>query len=156
MSRLRTRTSQFLIDIAVLMLAFFLAMLVRFDWNVPRLMFQQLMIVLPYVVLLQYAFLSGFGITRFSWRFISLRDTVRIFAAIASATAVLIACRLASPMLLDRFPLARYAIVPLGVLLGDFFLEFIGLTGVRALRRMLGERVASNSHKGEEEPPEPT
>jgi FlaA1/EpsC-like NDP-sugar epimerase len=156
MSRLRTRTSQFLIDIAVLMLAFFLAMLVRFDWNVPRLMFQQLMIVLPYVVLLQYAFLSGFGITRFSWRFISLRDTVRIFAAIASATAVLIACRLASPMLLDRFPLARYAIVPLGVLLGDFFLAFIGLTGVRALRRMLGERVASKSHRGEEEPPEPT
>ena len=58
MSRLKTRTSQFLIDISVLMLAFFLAMLVRFDWSVPAVMFRQLVIVLPYVVLLQYAFIS--------------------------------------------------------------------------------------------------
>jgi hypothetical protein len=65
MSRFKTRTSQFLIDVSVLLLAFFLAMLVRFDWDVPSVMFRQLVIVLPYVVLLQYAFLSGFGITRF-------------------------------------------------------------------------------------------
>ena len=156
MSRLKTRTSQFLIDISVLLLAFFLAMLVRFDWNVPAVMFRQLVIVLPYVVLLQYAFLSGFGITRFSWRYISLRDAVRIFVAITSATALLVVLRFLSPVLVDRFPLARYAIVPLGVLLGDFVLAFIGLTGVRALRRMLGERVASRQHTREEAPAEPT
>ena len=156
MSRLRTRTSQFLIDIIVLMLAFLLAMLVRFDWEVPRPMFRQLMIVLPYVVLLQYAFLSGFGITRFSWRYIGLRDAVRIFAAISSATAVLFALRLASPILVDRFAIARYGIVPLGVLLGDFVLAFIGLSGVRALRRILGERVASKQHDREEKPQVPT
>lgn len=156
MSRLRTRTSQFLIDIGVLMLAFFLAMLVRFDWQVPRLMFRQLMIVLPYVVLLQYAFLSGFGITRFSWRYISLRDTIRIFAAIACASAVLVALRFLSPALVDEFPYARYGIVPLGVLLGDFVLAFIGLTGVRALRRMLGERLATKRHRSNEETDEPT
>jgi FlaA1/EpsC-like NDP-sugar epimerase len=156
MSRLKTRTSQFLIDVGVLMLAFFLATLLRFDWNVPRLMFRQLVIVLPYVVLLQYAFLSGFGITRFSWRYVSLRDTVRIFVAIASATALLVALRFLSPALVDRFPQARYGIVPLGVLLGNFVLAFIGLTGVRALRRMLGERVASKQHGREQGPREPT
>jgi len=156
MSRLKTRTSQFLIDISVLMLAFFLAMLLRFDWSVPRLMFRQLVIVLPYVVLLQYAFLSGFGITRFSWRYVSLRDTVRVFVAIASATALLVALRFLSPTLVDRFPQARYGIVPLGVLLGNFVLAFIGLTGVRALRRMLGERVASRQHGREQGPREPT
>ncbi len=152
----QNRTSQFLIDIAVLMFAFVLAMLVRFDWDVPWVMFKQLMIVLPYVVLLQYGFLSAFGTTRFSWRYISLRDTVRIFGAIASAAALLVALRLLSPVLVDRFPLARYGIAPLGVLLGDFVLAFIGLTGVRALRRMLGERVASKQHQGDEEPQEPT
>ena len=156
MSRLKTRTSQFLIDISVLMLAFFLAMLVRFDWDVPSVMFRQLIIVLPYLVLLQYAFLSGFGITRFSWRYIGLRDAVRIFVAIASATALLVALRFLSPLLVDRFPLARYGVVPLGVLLGDFVLAFIGLTGVRALRRMLGERVASKQYEREEAPSEPT
>ncbi|MFA9411362.1 MAG: polysaccharide biosynthesis protein [Deltaproteobacteria bacterium] len=156
MSRFKTRTSQFLIDVSVLLLAFFLAMLVRFDWDVPSVMFRQLVIVLPYVVLLQYAFLSGFGITRFSWRYISLRDAVRIFAAIAFAAALLISLRLLSPLLVDRFPLARYGVVPLGVLLGDFVLAFVGLTGVRALRRMLGERVASRQYQREEAPSEPT
>jgi FlaA1/EpsC-like NDP-sugar epimerase len=156
MSRLKTRTSQFLIDISVLMLAFVLAMLVRFDWSVPQGIFRQLVIVLPYVVLLQYAFLSGFGITRFSWRYISLRDTVRIFVAIALATTLLIGLRFLSPQLVDRIPLARYGIVPLGVLLGDFVLSFIGLTGVRALRRMLGERWASKQHQREEAALAPT
>ena len=61
---------------------FGLATLVRFDWDVPAEMFRQLVIVLPYVVLLQYAFLSTFGITRFSWRFISLRDAVQIFGGV--------------------------------------------------------------------------
>lgn len=156
MTRLKTRTSQFLIDISVLMLAFFVAMLLRFDWSVPRVMFRQLTIVLPYVVLLQYAFLSGFGITRFSWRYISLRDTVRIFLAIASATALLVVLRFLSPALIERFPLARYGVVPLGVLLGDFVVAFIGLTGVRALRRMLGERIAHKQHKSGQERREPT
>jgi len=156
MSRFKTRTSQFLIDISVLMLAFFLAMLVRFDWDVPRVMFRQLVIVLPYVVVLQYAFLSGFGITSFSWRYISLRDAVRMFAAIASATALLVGLRFLSPLLADRFALARYGIVPLGVLLGDFVLSFIGLAGVRALRRILGERVAWRQHGREEAPLAPT
>ena len=67
MSRLRNRTTQFLIDAGVLMLAFLLAMLVRFDWNVPRAMFRQLIIVLPYVVLLQYTFLSASGFSS-QWR----------------------------------------------------------------------------------------
>jgi FlaA1/EpsC-like NDP-sugar epimerase len=156
MSRLKTRTSQFLIDISVLVFALFLATLVRFDWDVPRPMLVRLIIVLPYLVGLQYAFLFAFGITRFSWRYISLRDAVRIFVAIASATAVLVALRFLSPQLVDAFPIARYGIVPLGVLLGDFVLSFIGLTGVRALRRILGERVESNRHRREETPPAPT
>jgi FlaA1/EpsC-like NDP-sugar epimerase len=146
MSRFLWRTSQFVIDIGVLMFAFFLATMVRFDWNVPWATLRPLLIVMPYVVLLQYVFLSAFGITRFSWRYISLRDTVRIFLAIASATALLVLLRLLSPRFAVDFPLARYGIVPLGVLLGDFVLTFIGLTGVRALRRMLGERIASQQH----------
>ncbi|MBW2509228.1 MAG: polysaccharide biosynthesis protein [Deltaproteobacteria bacterium] len=156
MSRLKNRTTQFLIDIGVLMLAFLLATLVRFDWNVPPSMFRNLLVVLPYVVLLQYAFLSGFGITRFSWRFISLRDAVRILVAVASASAILVAVRFLSPALVDRFPIARYGIVPLGVLLGDFLLAFLGLSGVRAFRRLIGERSASKAHGRLHDAPAPT
>lgn len=156
MSRLKTRSSQFLIDIGVLVFALFLATLVRFDWDVPRRVLVQLVIVLPYVVALQYTFLFAFGITRFSWRYISLRDAVRIFVAISAATAVLVALRFLSPQLVDAFPVARYGIVPLGVLLGDFVLSFVGLTGVRALRRILGERVESKRHRRDEKAPAPT
>ncbi len=150
------RTSQFVIDVGVLMLAFLLATMVRFDWNVPWTALRPLLIVMPYVVLLQYTFLSAFGITRFSWRYISLRDAVRIFVAIASASALLVLLRLLSPSLAQDFPAARYGIVPLGVLLGDFVLAFIGLTGVRALRRMLGERIASQKHTQSQETRLPT
>jgi FlaA1/EpsC-like NDP-sugar epimerase len=153
MSRFKNRSSQFLIDVGVLALAFWLAMLVRFDWNVPNVMFRSLLIVLPYVVLLQYAFLSGFGITRFSWRFISLRDVVQIFVALGSACAILVAIRLISPSLVDRIPIARYGIVPLGVLLGDFLLALVGITGVRAVRRLIGEAAASREHGGGRQEP---
>ncbi|KPK15293.1 MAG: hypothetical protein AMJ62_09605 [Myxococcales bacterium SG8_38] len=156
MSRFKNRTTQFLIDIGVLMIAFMLAMLLRFDWDVPMPMFRQLMIVLPYVVLLQYACLSLLGITRFSWRFISLRDAVRIFVAVAISTGLLVGLRLVSPTLVDRVALARYAMVPLGVLLGDFVLAFLGLAGVRAIRRLLGEQLASRSHRRAEKPRSPT
>ncbi|MCZ6807956.1 MAG: nucleoside-diphosphate sugar epimerase/dehydratase [Deltaproteobacteria bacterium] len=156
MSRFLWRTSQFVIDIGVLMFAFILATMVRFDWNVPWATLRSLLIVMPYVVLLQYTFLSASGITRFSWRYISLRDAVRIFFAIASAGALLVLLRLLSPRLAEDFPLARYGIVPLGVLLGDFVLAFVGLTGVRALRRMLGERVASQKHPRDQETRVPT
>ncbi len=146
-----SRTSQFLIDIAVLLTAFLLAVVVRFDWNVPSGMLRSLLIVMPYVVLLQYASLSLFGITRFSWRFISLRDAVQILAAISVSSAVLVALRLLSPRIAGDLPLARYGIVPFGVLLADFIFAFIGLSGVRALRRLIGERNASQRHS---DPPE--
>ncbi|MEM8608992.1 MAG: nucleoside-diphosphate sugar epimerase/dehydratase [Myxococcota bacterium] len=150
------RTAQFVIDVSVLMAAFVLATMLRFDWDVPWDRLRSLVIVMPYVVLLQYTFLSVLGITRFSWRYISLRDTVRIFAAIAMAGVILVALRLASPRLAEEYAIARYGIVPLGVLLGDFVLAFIGLTGVRALRRMLGERIASNRHQQDSESQVPT
>ena len=149
MNRLKTRTSQFIIDIGVLAFAFLLATLLRFDWEVPRSMFRQMVIVLPYVVLLQYTLLTAFGITRFSWRYISLRDAVRIFGAIASAGALLVALRFLAPLALPYLPLARYGIVPLGILLGDFVLAFVGITGVRALRRLVGEHEASRQHERE-------
>lgn len=150
------RASQFVIDISVLMIAFLLASLVRFDWSVPWVTLKPLLIVMPYVVLLQYAVLSAFGTTRFSWRYISLRDVVRILLAVSSAGILLVALRLLSPTLVPAFPLARYGIVPLGVLLGDFMLAFIGLTGVRALRRLLGERIASQRHLSEHQNLTPT
>ena len=147
MSRLTTRTSQFVIDILVLIVAFVLAALIRFDWDVPHAMLRRLLFVLPYVVLLQYTMLVAFGITRFSWRYISLRDAVRILGAISVAALILVAIRFASDPLQKIYKPFQYGIVPLGVLAADFILAFLGIAGVRALRRLIGERVAQEQHR---------
>jgi FlaA1/EpsC-like NDP-sugar epimerase len=147
MSRLKMRAGQFVIDITVLALAFWLAMLLRFDWDVPQTMFRQLVIVMPYVLLLQYGILNAFGVTRFSWRYIGLRDAVRIFAAVALSSAVLTLLRFVSPWIVPHFPLARFGIVPLGVLFANFILVFLGLSGARVSRRLLGEWTAAQRHR---------
>ncbi len=147
MSRLKMRAGQFAIDIAVLALAFWLAMLLRFDWDVPPQMFRRLVIVMPYVLLLQYGLLNAFGVTRFSWRYIGLRDAVRIFAAVALSSGFLTLLRFVSPWIVPHFALARFGIVPLGVLFANFILVFLGLSGVRALRRLLGEWNAAQRHR---------
>ena len=149
MNRWKTRTTQFVIDIIVLCMAFLLAVFVRFDWSPSPEAFRRLAFVMPYVVLLQYTCLSAFGITRYSWRYIGLRDAVRIFEATAVATLVLFGIRLAAPSLVETFFPARYGIVPFGVLFADFVLAATGVAGARALRRLIGERAASKSYLGE-------
>ncbi len=156
MNRFATRTSQFLIDVIVLSIAFTLAALIRFDWDVPSEMLRRLLFVLPYVVLLQYTMLTFFGITRFSWRFISLRDVVRILLAITAAAAVLLVIRLAGEPLARQFKPLRYALVPIGVLLADSLLAFLAVTGVRVLRRLIGERITSQQYQRGDKSPERT
>jgi FlaA1/EpsC-like NDP-sugar epimerase len=93
-----------------------------------------ILVTWPYVVLLQYACLAAFGVPRMSWRYVSMRDAARILCAGSVSTAILVALRLSLPAL-D----VKLFIIPLGVLAMNFALAFLGLVGVRALRRLQGE-----------------
>jgi FlaA1/EpsC-like NDP-sugar epimerase len=139
MRRLAVRTSQVLIDVAVLAAAFGAAFVIRFDAELPHGMLKQLVILWPYVVAFQYGVLVAFGVTKFAWRYVSLREVKRIGLALAVAGAFLLVGRIIYPVV-PGSGYARYAAIPLGVGLIDFVLAFLGIVAVRAARRMFAER----------------
>jgi FlaA1/EpsC-like NDP-sugar epimerase len=134
------KSSQRVIDVVVLMAAFALAFLLRFDWVLPSPMWERLFVTLPFVVGFQYLLLVAFGVPRFSWRFVGLREAVRVLEAIGVGAAVLLAVRVVAGQLQGRFPAAEHALIPIGVTLIDLLLAFLGIAGVRGVRRVLGER----------------
>jgi FlaA1/EpsC-like NDP-sugar epimerase len=135
--RLLNRSVQTALDVVVLSLAYWLAFLFRFEFELPHIWLRVLLTTWPYVVVLHYLGLTLFGVPRMSWRYISIEDIGRILAAVASATAVLAIVRLAAPL----FPEIRLSVVviPLSVLVMYFVLAFVGLVGLRVARRLQGE-----------------
>ena len=134
MPRFFRRSLQVVFDLAVLSCAYWLGFLFRFEFSVPSAWLAPSLIGWPYVVLTEYALISALGVPRYSWRYISIRETARIAIACAVATAILAALRLAAPVALE------IVVLPYGVLCMNFFLCFVGLVGVRATRRIYGER----------------
>ncbi len=137
------RLSQLSIDLCVLALAFAAAFLMRFDWRPPADMLGRLALTVPYVVLGEYLVLWMFGVPRFSWRYIGLRELWRILAAVLIANVVLLWTRLGLGELQDSYAYLRHGVIPLGVIAGNFVLMFLGIAGVRVARRVLGEHLES-------------
>jgi FlaA1/EpsC-like NDP-sugar epimerase len=134
------RTAQLVIDLLVLSLAFWLAFLLRFDWELPTQMLKRAVFLWPYVVGLQYVALMLMGIPRFAWRYVGLREAIRIMGATAVATAVFFVVRLAAGAIQYHWGYAQYALLPLGVIAADASLAFLGTVGVRVVRRVGSEQ----------------
>jgi FlaA1/EpsC-like NDP-sugar epimerase len=133
MPRFFNRGLTVVLDAAVLSIAYWMAWLFRLELSVEAYL-DVILVTWPYVIALQYASLAAFGVPRMSWRYVSMRDAARVLFAGAASTAVLVAARLALPGLGTKL-----VIIPLGVLAMNFALAFLGLVGVRALRRLQGE-----------------
>ena len=140
MGRTFAKTLQTSIDIAVLATAYSLGFLIRFDWAPPGFMIARLLTTLPVVVALKYLSLWLFGIPRFAWSYVGLREATRIFGALAVASAVLVLLRLLVGVLSTGDAVHQPTFVPLGVAAIDFTLAFLGVVGVRVLRRLRTER----------------
>lgn len=143
--------SQVFIDLLVLTLAFLLAFFFRFGYEINEHYFKLFFFTLPYVVLLQYVVLSLFGVPNFAWRYVNLRDAQWIAMALGTATAILIAIRLATTPFGGY---SRFVTIPYAILLGNTILATAGIISVRAVRRIIGER--SDRHKQQVEGPPPT
>lgn len=138
---------QLAVDVGLLSAAYIAAFLVRFEGEIPRSFLGTLGVSLPLVVGLQLAVLRQRGIHRVAWRYVSLPDARKIFAAVGTATLVLLCIRAgvgsswfeqhvarSSPLgILRRFS------SPIGVLLADAVFANTGLLGIRALWRVLSE-----------------
>ncbi len=156
MTRFMSRTTQAILDLAVLSLALWIAFFLRFDGPPPFLMFKRLVFVWPWVVGLQFGVMVLLGVHRFSWRFIGLRDVSRIIGALGIASAGLLIIRIASAQLSSISGYFQYALIPLGVIAMDFVIVVLGVIGVRALRRMSLERNATKESAKESGTLEPT
>ena len=105
-------------------------------------MLKRLLFTWPYLVGLEYAVLTAFGVPRFAWRFIGLREATRVLQAMALVTAAAPVARLLASQYLVEVPAAQYVLVPIGVNGLNFALGFLAITGVRALRRIVVERAS--------------
>ena len=147
MTQQTSRALRTILDVTVLTLAFVLAFMLRFDWVVPTHETDRWPITLPVVVALQYAALAAFAVPRFAWRYVGLREVTQIFYALAVATALLIVLRVAAPYAIRVAPAARFALIPMGVILIDFMLATCSVAGVRMLRRVAAERAGKIVHR---------
>jgi FlaA1/EpsC-like NDP-sugar epimerase len=124
------RSLRIIFDIGVMSLAYWLAWLFRFEFQIPIVALDVATLTWPCVLGLQYGTLVLFGVERIAWRYINMRDAVRVLTAIVLSAAVLVGLRLA-----HLLPFTS-STIPLGVLAMDFVLVFVGLVGVRASWRM--------------------
>jgi FlaA1/EpsC-like NDP-sugar epimerase len=139
--RLASRTTQHLIDVSVLGVAYVVGYLLRFEGRVPVEMVRTLATTLPYVVALQYGLFLAFGAHRMAWRYVGLPDVRRIAAVLGLGSLVLLVTRLLIPVLMVHG--ARWAgraVIPIGIILSSGVLGFLGVVGARVLRRTLSER----------------
>jgi FlaA1/EpsC-like NDP-sugar epimerase len=134
--RLLNRSVQIAIDIVILSAAYWLAFLFRLEFAIPAPWFHVLLVTWPYVVLLQYAGLVMFGVPRLSWRYINIGDVTRVLSAVSVANALMLLIRLVGPYVDSRI---EVVVIPLGVIAMNFALAFLGLVGMRAVRRLQGE-----------------
>ncbi len=128
------RVIQSSVEIVCLIGAFILAYLLRFDFSIPDAEQFNLIVQLPFVVILQVAALRVFGAHRFIWRYTSTRDAATIAKTLAGVLLILFAARSLYSVL------HASVVVPISISILDFVLSFIGVLGVRMVRRELYER----------------
>jgi len=121
----------------VLSVAFWLAFLFRFEFDIPRSQLSLILINWPFVIALQYGGLWLFGVPRMSWRYMMMRDAILVFVSMTASTMALTAMR----AILERVTHATWLFIPFGVLAMNYVLGFLGLVGARASWRLRGETV---------------
>lgn len=126
-------------DLATLTLALWSAFLLRFEGDLPSLMFKRLVFLTPYVVGVQYLALQMASIHRVSWRFVGLREAKKILFYFGGATLLFLCIRFTSAAVVDSYGPAQYAILPTSVILINFILAGGGIVGIRLVRRSIAE-----------------
>lgn len=124
---------QLFLDIFVLTGVFWLAYQLRFDFLLPDEQTNVMLSQMLYVVPLQLCVLRLCRVHKFIWRYVGILEMNRVLSALLLATM---------PLLLARFAFAgnsNFAVIPLSIILTNFFLAAGGILGIRFLRRAIHE-----------------
>jgi FlaA1/EpsC-like NDP-sugar epimerase len=133
--------NQKLIDATIAALSFYLAYQARFEGSVPTGYTRQLWLLMPLVTVVQVGLSALFGAYRMTWKYIGLRDAIRLAANLTCCPALLVAARYSSPASLD------FLRVPLGVILMYYHLSLTGSLSARILRRLQYESLVGSLNK---------
>jgi len=133
------RAGKCLLDVTTLAGIYCLAFVIRFEGRIPDDMTGLMQRSLPLVLAVKLASMAAGGIRRLAWRYVSLPEAKRIVLSLLVASGCLIALRLTCVHFSNASLLARYATIPLGVLLIDLPLSLIGIVGLRVVMRLWTE-----------------
>src|SRR5215831_4332162 len=128
--KLLSRRVQFALDLSVLIGAFVLAYLLRFDFNIPPQWMHSMWVQLTWVVLMQFVALNLSGVHSFVWRYVGITELRSFFIAASSVFLMLLVVRFVLPGAM----LVTWR-VPLSICVMDTILAFGGVLGLRVLRR---------------------
>lgn len=140
MRRFISKTGLALLDLVVLSASLGAAFFLRFDGSLPPFVQTQLIASIPFIVSLQFALLTIFGVRRSPWECVSLREVFRILLSLGASTAALIMTWHALAFLQVAVPEVEFVRISPGVIGIDATLSFASLAGARAVARLLSER----------------
>ena len=133
------RAAKLSLDLLALGTAYYLSYLIRFEGVIRPPDLETLRVSLPAVLLVQGAGLIALRLPSRAWRQVSLLDVEYLLASLVASSGVLLALRLAADGPAPVLAATRLGNVPLGVLLADFCLGFLGTVGLRAGARLGAE-----------------
>jgi FlaA1/EpsC-like NDP-sugar epimerase len=138
-SRVFSKVSQGLIDLLIFALSLAAAYVIRFEGAIPGNFVRQISVLLPYIVIARSVSFQIFSVYKIVWRYISIRDAIRILKAILPVTGILIAARYFAPQRLAMLH------IPVSVIALEFLLVILGTAGIRMVRRVSLEMTQRDS-----------
>jgi FlaA1/EpsC-like NDP-sugar epimerase len=125
--------SQVALDILVFAAAIVAAYFMRFEGPPPADFLRQMLILLPYLIVIRLLFFNIVSVYSVAWRYVSIRELILIVTALLPVSLALLGLRL---FLHEGLSLFR---VPLSVIALEFLLALVGTTGIRVARRLFHE-----------------
>ena len=116
------------LDMALILLALWLAFMLRFDGNPGPVYLKRFALAVPYFVLCSLPLYMSLGLYHSIWKYSSFRDYLAILAAVTLASL---------PLVLGR--LFMIFLIPYGVLGMNWFISLVLVGGVRAATRLRAE-----------------
>ncbi|MBI1831349.1 MAG: polysaccharide biosynthesis protein, partial [Planctomycetes bacterium] len=128
-----------LADAAILGGAFVLAFLLRFEGDMPARFVDGMLIYLPIVLVAKLAILAWAGRFKTPWRYVNLWETVRIFNWLLVVSMGLLLWLQLRVWLPFEWSSQETLVLPVGVIILDLVLSFLGLVGIRSFTRLVSE-----------------
>jgi FlaA1/EpsC-like NDP-sugar epimerase len=131
-----SRSTQMALDALIVLVAFVLAHVLRFDGWPPGVSAQRMILALPYVVMLHLIMNNLMGLYRRIWRYVSIPDAVHLTCSVGVISITMLVVRL---LVNDSQSMWAF---PIGIITIKFLLATVGMLGARLLWRVVCENAA--------------